>query len=75
MEFAQLNTIDATDSNLEATQEQPLNNISQVSNKNPVISSIDQPDMTGGLSMDDFYGLQSDNMGLEDLDDLYLDMF
>ena len=77
MEFVQqltnIDTADANlDTNLDATQEQPEDEIDQVLNANAM--SMEQPEMTADVAMDDFYGLQNDNMGL-DLDDLDLDMF
>jgi hypothetical protein len=68
MEIAQLSAIDTTNANLNASQEQPVDDIDQVLNENAVMSSMEQPEMIGDASMDDFFGLQSDNMGLDDLD-------
>lgn len=75
MEFTQLPDIDTASANLDATQEQPVDDIDQVLNETAVMGNMEQPEMTGDVTMDDFYGLQGDNMGLENLDDLDLEMF
>lgn len=76
IEFVQLTNIDTTDANLDATQNQPVDDIDQVLNETAAMgSSMEQPEMSGDVTMDDFYGLQGDNMGLGNLDDLDLEMF
>ena len=79
MDFVQLSNMETTNENLDTTQEQQVDDIDQVLNETAVMGSMDpQPEMTADVSMDDFYGLQNDNMGLEnldDLDDLSLEMF
>ena len=75
MDFAPLNNIDTTDANLDATQEHPVDGIDQVANETAMMGSMEQPEMAGDVSMDDFHGLQNDSMGLWNLDDLDLDMF
>ena len=75
MEFAQLPEMDAASATMDVTQEQPVDDIDQVLNETAVMGNMEQPEMTGDVTMDDFYGLQGDNMGLENLDDLDLEMF
>ena len=75
MQFAplQLNSAEA-DMEVMPDQEaeQPMDDIDQVLNEQAAIGSLEQDP---GMSMEDLYGLPSDNMGLGNLDDLDLDMF
>ena len=75
MELVQLPDIDNRSANLDPAHEQPVDDIDQVLNETAVLGNMEQPETTGDVTMDDFYGLHSDNMGLENLDDLDLEMF
>jgi hypothetical protein len=74
-DFVQLPTIEATTTELDTSQEQPVDDIDQVLNETAVLGSIEQPGIGGDVLMDDFYELQGDGMGLGSLDDLDLEMF
>jgi len=80
----QLSNIDTANANLEAgvsgqgnldmqPDQEPADEIDQVLGQAAAMGSLDQSD--GGMGLDDLYGLHTDNMGLEGLDDLDLDMF
>ena len=75
MHFAplQLNSAE-TDMEVMPNQEveQPMDDIDQVLNEQAAIGSLEQDP---GMSIEDLYGLPSDNIGLGNLDDLDLDMF
>jgi hypothetical protein len=78
MEFVQLSNMDTADANLDTTQEQPVDDIDQVLNETAAMGSMEQPEIPmdqSDMTMDDFYGLQGDNMGLGNLDDLDLEIF